>query len=380
MGPKSGSKGYALEELLRLYFLQSGYFVLRGLPYTIDGEDITDVDLWLYERPAATTRRRSIVDIKNKKTPKSAERVVWTKGLQEALSVDTAFVATTDKRAPVKRLAKKLGVILLDGEVTGKLSSSGKIKDDDRISGEDFDLLVKDVDQSRRSKEWRNHLDDTQRSLLTSFGFQSANQSLNTCAYFGEQALTGQPNSKLVTTAARLFYLSAAIVAISLDFVVADAAFRSPEERQQLLIEGLRFGQSDDVSSLNTVKMAIALAKQYAESGAGVAKQIESKFLSDANRIPAEIIAEFVAKVSARDQLFNSARELEKAAFATRSPTFDSLSTETKAFLGSVLDFHGQSRERFAAAWQSKGPTASVSPPSEPKDGMDRLGPLFIKR
>src|SRR6478752_4141986 len=102
-GGKRGSKGTDLEETLKVYFWQAGYFAVRGVPFRLDDEDITDVDLWLYERPAALTRRRLLVDAKNKKVPRAAERLVWAKGLQSALGVDGAIVASTDRRTSSRR-------------------------------------------------------------------------------------------------------------------------------------------------------------------------------------------------------------------------------------------------------------------------------------
>ena len=70
------NKGPNLEEVLRAYFWQAGYFVVRGIPYRLDGEAVTDVDLWLYERPTALTRRRLIVDVKNRRSPRVSERLI----------------------------------------------------------------------------------------------------------------------------------------------------------------------------------------------------------------------------------------------------------------------------------------------------------------
>ena len=72
-----GSKGFDLEEVLKAYFWQAGYFVVRAVPFRLDGEDVTDIDLWVYERPAALTRRRLIVDAKNRRSPKVSERIIW---------------------------------------------------------------------------------------------------------------------------------------------------------------------------------------------------------------------------------------------------------------------------------------------------------------
>ena len=66
-----GSKGYDLEEMLRAYFLRAGFYVARGVPLQHAGDDLTDVDLWLYERPTGSSRRRQIVDAKSKNKPKA---------------------------------------------------------------------------------------------------------------------------------------------------------------------------------------------------------------------------------------------------------------------------------------------------------------------
>src|SRR5579884_1845492 len=53
----TGEIGYELEELLRAHFLRAGFFVVRGVPVSYGGEELTDVDLWLYDRPNGFARR-----------------------------------------------------------------------------------------------------------------------------------------------------------------------------------------------------------------------------------------------------------------------------------------------------------------------------------
>jgi len=43
-GERRGSKGSDLEETLKEYFINLGYFVVRAIPYRLDGEDVTE---WL---------------------------------------------------------------------------------------------------------------------------------------------------------------------------------------------------------------------------------------------------------------------------------------------------------------------------------------------
>ena len=61
-------KGEMMEELLRNYFLNLGYFVVRGIKYRYNENDITDVDLFLYGRISSLSREKINVDVKNKKT------------------------------------------------------------------------------------------------------------------------------------------------------------------------------------------------------------------------------------------------------------------------------------------------------------------------
>lgn len=71
------TKGPRMEELLRSYFLKTGYYVVRGVPFIYEGFDVTDIDLWLYSRTSSVSREVALVDAKNKKTPQAIERIFW---------------------------------------------------------------------------------------------------------------------------------------------------------------------------------------------------------------------------------------------------------------------------------------------------------------
>ena len=118
------TKGPHMEEVLRSYFLDLGYFVVRGPQFRYQGFDITDVDLWLYMRPSPLTRERIIVDAKQRRTPQAIERIFWAKGLQLALGLEGCIVATTDKRAAVREFGRQNGVSVLDGTFFARLSAA----------------------------------------------------------------------------------------------------------------------------------------------------------------------------------------------------------------------------------------------------------------
>ncbi|MFK8253278.1 hypothetical protein [Ancylobacter terrae] len=369
---KPGAKGLDLEEALRAYFWNAGYFVARGVPYRLDDEDVTDVDLWMYERPAATSRRRLILDAKNKRTPKAAERIIWAKGLQSALGVDGCIVATTDKRPGAKRLAKALGVILLDGEAVAKIASYEKRTEARRMRLEDKDTAVRAVDTTRRTNEWRATLVRARGALISGFGFQSANHNLSAASFFAVQAAQAQPASVPAQVAIRALYETSAFAAVSLDYVLADQAFRSADERRRAITDGVRFGQAEAGVALSTVRAAIGLARQFADNGPAVARQIEHGFTEAAERIPAEVIGDYVARFAGTDGLFSAARELEMASASAELPSFDALGTQAKSILGVFLDFNGVSRERIAKAWPGGG-NSSAAPVPNPDLGTEDL-------
>jgi hypothetical protein len=343
----TGRKGLELEETLKEYFWQAGYFAVRGVPFRLDDEDVTDVDVWLYERPAALSRRRLIVDAKNKTKPKAAERIIWARGLQLALSVDGAIVASTDKRPSSHRLAKSVGITLLDGDAINKLASAPKLRSNDQLSSEEYDVLFKTVDAARRNADWRTALLSARSSLLTNFGIHSANMALRVAGFFAEQAILAAPKSDQAQVALRGFYSTCAYAAIGLDFVLADLAFQSHEDRRAALITGVRYGNTNVREALMPVRTAIGLVRQHASNGGSVAAQVERGFDHQAARVPAEIIAEYVARLSATDALYVVARELERNAFKIDIAHFDALSVETRSLLGVLLDFHGVSREKI---------------------------------
>lgn len=364
---RPGQKGLAMEEALKSYFWKAGYFVLRGLPFRLAGEDVTDIDLWLYEKSAGASRRRTIVDIKNRRSPKASERVIWTRGLQSALGVEASIVATTDTREGNRRLARQLGVALLDGEALTKISASESQSAGEQITNDDLDQLIKEVDESRRSSDWRSALGNARAMLLDGLGVQSTNSSLSASSFFAEQAVLAYPRSKPAEAATRLTYLTAAFASISLDYFLAENAFRSPEDRQKIIIDGIRFGSSRNFDATSTIRNAIGLARRYADNGSVVSKQIELGFLMDAERIPAEIIATFISKMRRSDALFQVGRELERAALASELAGFDSLPTDVRALLGVMLDFNGISREKLALAW-----------PTKQKSGVDEKEPKLF--
>ncbi len=347
------TKGAVLEEILRAYYLRAGFFVIRGVPFRFADENLTDVDLWLYERPTGTARRVQICDIKYKQRPKAVERIFWTSGLASALNVDGAYVATTDKRKNLRLVAEKLDIQLIDGTDIVRIQKSPNILYTDRIGDEQLMHELKSVDKEFRNK----YLQDERINILTAlsegFGAPSAVRALEGFTRLATAVVSFHPNSKATRAAGRLAYLAAAITCESLDYVSIGAAFRNFEERRELILNAVRLGALSDYNGRNTLKLALTLVERYAPGGKAAATSLEAKMMDELKHIPAEIVADQAVKLLKADKLFFAGREFEMASYTVTLPPFDQLSIETKSMLGALLDYAGIERERFAYAWNA---------------------------
>lgn len=353
------SKGPALEEILRLYFLRAGFFVIRGVPFRFADEDATDVDLWLYERPTGTSRRVQICDIKYKQRPKAVERLFWTKGLAMALEVDGAYVATTSGRRALQSIARKLGLQLIDGNDLKRIQASQSIVHNERISDEELIAILKAIDKDARGRALQDARIDVLSALSDGFGAASIVRSLEAFGRLAATVASYPPDSNGARAAARLLYLAASIVCISVDYVSVGAAFRPLEERRDIVLNAVRYGALSGDQGSQALRLALALAEKYSPGGKAAAHAIEKRLNDDLGSIPAEIIADQVVRLLKNDQLFSIAREFEAACYARDVPGFDDLSVPAKSMLGALLDYSGIDRERYSKALTNKGGLAA---------------------
>ncbi|MBA2965042.1 MULTISPECIES: hypothetical protein [Ramlibacter] len=362
-------KGGTAEEALGHYFRAAGFFTLRGVPFRHDGEDLTDIDVWLYERGGGLQRRRYIVDAKYKAKPKTAERLLWTSGLRDAVGIDGAFVAATNVREANRRLAKRLSLTVLDFQALGG-GAIGALVPKDRIFREDLLKQVGAVDKNRENKEWRAQLDDVLASALTSFGGSSTNVALRAASFFAHQVISSQPQSVVSALALRLFYLCASVAAASLDYVSAQAAFQTTEQRHKEVEDVLRFG-ADHGETKSRFDVAIRMTRELLPNGMPLSNQLREKIEQNIAAIPADLISDVVTKMFSKGALFESARQLEAAAHATELRGFSELPAEAKSLAGALLDFMAIDRQKVAAAWgplftpaETPAPSAAPSTPS----------------
>lgn len=372
---KTGIKGYRQEELLRAYFLRAGMYVARGIPLNFDGDDISDVDLWLYERPTGSSRRRQIIDIKSKIRPKAIERLFWTKGLLELLKVDGAYIATTDCRSVIKDISSKLGLSVIDGLDLKRIAESEKVWFTDRLNEEDIDELIKAVDKSRKNKVLQSKFNDLKSTLIDNFGSGTVNRSLGHFLSFSQEFLTCHPNSNAAEIYLRLVYFSASIIAISLDFTLSKIPFKSNEEKRKAIHNVIRYGDEDNERGLEKARIAYALVEHYLPNGRAASLSMKNAMEEDYKKIPVEIISDYILSNLKNEGLFRLAKSLEYQAYKDSLLGFDSLEIEEKSFLGVLMDFTGIEREKFANGWISS-PSDKIEENIKIAENL-KLGTLF---
>lgn len=325
-------KGELMEEKLRLYFLNSGYYVVRGIKYSYESNEITDIDLMLYGRVSILNRIRTNVDIKNKKSPKAFERILWTKGVQELLKFDNCVVATMDRKESVRRYAEKHDITLLDGRFLQKLNYTLT----DRISEEE---LLAQFGKYLSYKEfpnqnWKSLYEKSKSSLLEELDFSGYNTNLLYLKYFFNK--TFDPQKK--DTAIRATYIFLSHNLLILDYILKDIAFLEPEERKTVLGNGFKYGNLGEEGLKRTIEMAIKISgSRY------TASQIK-KIIDE---IDIEILREFFSKQETIKNLFKWAIAFEKLAFSKVMVYPNDIDIELKSLVAMFLDYYKLNRKSY---------------------------------
>ncbi|MEA9740013.1 hypothetical protein VDF74_13735 [Xanthomonas campestris pv. raphani] len=376
---QKSSKGAILEEVLRSYFLKSGFYVVRGVPFRLAEDDATDVDLWLYERPTGSSRRVQICDIKYKQRPKAVERILWTSGLARALLVDGAYVATTDRRPALQSLAKRLELHLIDGSDIQRIQDSQSLSDVIRLSDEDLLERIRSVEASSMTRRLQDARHDVLSALAEGFGAKSSVRSLEAFSSLADLAVKSRPDSDQACMAARLAYLAASVLCVSLDYVSVQGALKPIDERRAMVMNAIRLGALASEDGRDSLRLALALVGKYSPGGRAAARALEKALQSDLDKIPAEVIADQATRLIKNDQLFAVAKEFEAACYSPEFIGFDAFGISAKSMLGALLDYSDVDRSVFArigSAFMQDATSKSGVAPGIVEDGS-QSGLLF---
>jgi hypothetical protein len=360
-----------MEEALRAYFLRAGYYALRSIVLRYEQIDVTDVDIWLYERPSSVSRHRIIVDVKNRKTPQAIERIFWTKGLQRTLGVEQSIVATTDRRAAVADFGRQHDVLVLDGNFLRRLVTTMGGELATRITEEEFRKLLNAYTLAVGAAGWSRRLQLAKSVVLDGLNYNSINFWLEEARYFAEQAITVQGHA---STAMRALYLISSLIALAVDFVLKDLAFVEPKDKFNSIAEGLRYGESGRSGTKKIIDVATGLLERYASGGGATASRVRQELQKELGSLPTDILAEYFGRGSTAQAIFAVARELEAAAHAKKFPEPSQLQPESQSLLGALADYWGIDRTRLLGKAVSKakqnldGRASEEPPPASDRD------------
>lgn len=357
-------KGASLEELIRAYFYRQGYFAVRGVPVRFDGEDVTDIDVWAYGRQAASGRVRTVIDAKDKRSPKALERILWTKGLQAVTSADRAIVVTTDESARVARFARDNKVSVITKTFLDRLRKSD-ISKENRLSWEEFEALIKVNTNQKQDGDWVRRVSDAKALIGVVPSFANFNGLMNIARFFAEKLET-RPLFR--EQALRCLYLSMALASAALDGAVERIVLDDERVRQRSIFDGVAFGDSGDGRSQRNIANVLSLVGETLENGRAVAAEVRRHLDVQISELRADFISEFFSKEANFQLLFPAARELDEAAFRAEGRDLNGLSTDTKAVVGVFLDFMRVKRSLvFASSGEMRAriEPAPVEPPTE---------------
>lgn len=327
-------KGSSLEELVRAYFARQGFFALRSVSYRYENEEVGDIDVWLYGRQSANVRTCTVVDVKNKRSPKAFERILWTRGIQIALKCDRAVVATTDDSVKVARYARHQGIALLSKSFVTLLRD--KLDVDERLSLEQF---VENIQKNRNHKQdgdWLRRISDVKSALISLPGYPAFNKAMAAFRFFAERI---QTRSHCREQALRGAYLTAAVACVALDRAFEQIVYDTPERRYDAILDGVTYGDAGDRRVQNNIKTVLDVIAEGMENGRVIAREAKDALDKMLRGTRADIIAEHFSREQNAGTLFVVAKELDARAHSTDPSVIQKLSVGAKSVLGVYADF-----------------------------------------
>jgi len=332
-------KGAALEELVRAYFARQGFFALRGVSFRFDDEEVTDIDVWLYGRQSASLRTRTIVDVKDKRSPKAFERILWTRGVQLALGCDRGVVATTDTNPKIVRFAQQQKVALLTRQFLERLQKN--VSTETRQSAEQFAANIQSNPNHKQDGDWLRRIADAKSALISLSGYPAFNKAISTFRFFGERVETRALHRE---QALRGAYIAAALACIALDSALERSVYEDTAARFRSIANGVTYGDAGDGRVQSSIDSVLTVLSGAMENGRVVATQARDAFEQLFEQVRSDIIAEFFSREHNSVSLFTVARELDERAHSIDPSTLLELSTEAKSVLGVFADFAGVKR------------------------------------
>lgn len=354
-------KGAGLEELARAYFARQGFVAIRSVSIQFEEEEVTDVDVWLYGRQGGGARTRAIVDVKEKKSPKAFERIMWTRGMQLALACDRAIVATTDTNEKVTRFGQQHKVALLTAAFLRHWARSDDILKE-RLSLEELTSSIQAYAGQKQDGDWIKQIAMAKSAVVSLAPFPAFNKAVSSYRFFAERTATRPQHRE---QAVRGAFLSAALACMSLDAALEKLAFEDAATRHRLLYSGVTYGDAGDNRVQTSIDTVLSVISKGMKNGRSLARQTSEALEDMFAGVRAEIIAEFFSKEQNAGLLFPVARELEARAHMRSRSDMMALSVEAKSVIGVLADFVGAKRSALLSS-DFVAPAATPAPPKGP--------------
>lgn len=337
-------KGAAAEEILRNYFAERGYYVVRGIEIKYAGKSITDIDLWLYSRSSAMSREVTNVDIKNKKRPTVAERILWAKGVATIFNFNRCIVVSSGKNDTTKDFGKSHDIQVISGDFINKYATSKEFQNRiPRISEDDIIAMFKQEHFLTHKETFLACLQKSKQLLVNDLNFYGCNQHITTI----EALLRNIIISNKLEPNLRLLYLVISYFLITLDYISKDITFMEKEERERALLEGLNFGEGGAQRVEEILTMATAFATN--------ALTTPSLFPADETKIEIQRqieqfpkhLSTFFSNREILTKLFEYANEFNRFGYLYQLPAIATLPPECKAIVGVLCDFFNINRNQI---------------------------------
>lgn len=343
MANKGALKGARAEEAVRAVFRREGYYVVRGVPYTFQGRDITDVDLWLYGR-TGVFRERINVDIKNKKTPQAIERFFWALGVMQVLRLDRCVVVTTERNSTVVEFGRRSNVAVFDGRY---LRNAEVIPDASRLSEEDFVAAIQPAEAEEVGRDICERYQLAKGRLLTQMTYDGCNRHLLDARRCMEELLS-YPGAR--ASVRRVLYAILSYIAITVDYIATKMEFAEPEQRRAAIESGLRYGNVGPYRLEEFSRILEACKSPERENDNEVISKIIYTLRSEVAELRADMVAEFLSQQIENGSLFDLGVQLESHAFATECAPIADLTAGAKSFVLMLADFYEIDRKSVAAS------------------------------
>jgi len=337
---KNTNKGTSMEELLRYYFDSSGSYAVRGAYLKVEGSDITDIDIWIYNKSSPITRERINVDCKNKKSSQARERIVWTKGIQKILKTDKCIVATRDKSPQIKTFGFQNNVMVMTGDFISNLYSSSLINQNKRLSEEEFYGIItsKGVKRGSRNFEWKSILEGLKSDLICNLSFSGINKLIYYAGMFLNESIISSPLQK---AALRSLYAVMSYLMIQLDYAQLETLFTTDAEREKFYEEGFQYGKNGRQYLVEVSEIISSLP--IFKDGPNIMYELDRNFDNSSFKI----LSEYFSKRTFLKSAFEQAKQFDNLSRTKNENELLSINKNLMSSIFVLCDFHRLDRVKF---------------------------------